>query len=221
MRHLLKMSSGLNPDFLAYPGHSKEEVKDWVQYAIDIPLRAQHPDQFFLYSSLSSHLLSVILSRVTGMDTLSFASKQLFKPLGIACSEQEGFSWLTDPQGHYLGGTGLSLTAPDAAKIGYLYLNKGLWNGTQILPRWYASEATQDHSGGGHPEAAGYGYQWWVAEQEGYHSFYAAGYGGQYIHVFPELDTIIIMFAPDAPAIGLYHRQFIPALFVIPAIRNT
>jgi CubicO group peptidase (beta-lactamase class C family) len=219
IRHLLKMTSGLNPDFLAYPGRHGDTSNDWVRFAIEKPILT-HPNQLFMYSSLGSHLLSIILAKATGMSTLEFARQSLFTPLGIASDEQAGFSWETDPQGYHIGGAGLRLQARDAAKLGYLYINNGLWDGKQIVPSGYVHEATQEHTRGGHPEGTGYGYHWWVVEQEGYHSFYAAGFGGQYIHVFPELDTVIVMLAPDEPALGVYHRQFIPSVFVIPAIQD-
>lgn len=219
IRHLLKMTSGLNPDFLAYPGRFGDTSKDWVHYAVEKPILA-HPDQLFMYSSLGSHLLSTILTKLTGLSTLEFARKYLFGPLGIASDEQAGFSWDTDPLGYFIGGANLSLKARDAAKLGYLYINHGQWDGVQIIPAAYVHESTREHSRGGVPEGTSYGYHWWIAEQEGYHSFFAAGFGSQYIHVFPELDTVIVMLAPDAPAFGTYHRQFIPSLFVIPSIQD-
>ena len=219
IRHLLKMTSGLNPDFLAYPGRFGDTSEDWARYAIEMPILA-HPDQLFMYSSLGSHLLSVMLTKATGMNTLDFAKRYLFTPLGIDTDEQAGFSWKTDPLGYPIGGTWLHLKARDAAKFGYLYANNGMWDGKQIISAEYVHDSTREHTRGGHPEGTGYGYHWWVTEVAGHHSFYAAGYGGQYIHVFPDLDTIIVLFAPDEPAVGVYHRQFIPTLFVIPAIKD-
>ncbi|WP_161975660.1 serine hydrolase domain-containing protein [Tengunoibacter tsumagoiensis] len=219
IRHLLKMTSGLNPDFLASPWRFGDTSEDWVRYAIERPILA-HPEQLFMYSSLGSHLLSVILTRVTGMSTLDFARQYLFTPLGIDSDEQAGFSWEADPQGYMFGGSSLHLKARDTAKFGYLYANNGKWEDLQIIPTEYVQESTQEQTRGGHPEGTGYGYQWWVEKVAGHHSFYAAGYGGQYTHIFPDLDTVIVMFAPDEPAVGVYHRQFIPTLFVIPAIKE-
>jgi CubicO group peptidase (beta-lactamase class C family) len=219
LRHLLKMTSGLNPDTIAYPGRFGENPKDWVRFAIEKPTIAP-PDRFFMYCSLGSHLLSCILTRATGMSTLEFARKYLFAPLGIASDEQAGFEWETDPQGYYIGGARMRLKARDAAKIGYLYLNKGQWEGTQIISPDYAVEAMRAHSGGGPPEAASYGYHWWVTEQDGHHSFFAAGFGGQYIQVIPDLELVLVIFAPDAPFVGVYHRNFIASLFALPAIQD-
>lgn len=217
LRHFLTMTSGLNPDVLAYPGRLGDQSTDWVRFAIEKPILA-HPDQLFMYCSLGSHLLSVILTKATGMSTLEFARKALFAPLGIASDEQAGFLWETDPQGYAIGGAELRLKARDVAKIGYLYLNQGQWDGVQIIPVDYVDEATREHTRGGSPESTSYGYHWWVTEEEGVRSFFAAGFGGQYMQVFPDLDTVIVIFAPDAFAVGEYHRKFISSLFVLPAI---
>ncbi len=219
LRHFLKMTSGLNPDFIAYPGHVRDIPSDWVRFAIEKPILA-HPDQFFMYCSLGSHLLSVILAKATGMSTLEFARTFLFTALGIASDEQAGFAWETDPQGYHIGGAGMQLTAHDAAKIGYLYLNKGQWDGMQIIPMGYVDEATQKQTSGGSPEAASYGYHWWVTQENGYNNFFAAGFGGQYIQVFPDLDLVLVMLTPNAFAVGEYHRKFVTSLFVIPAIQD-
>jgi len=219
LRHLLKMTSGLQPDYLAYPERLGDTSQDWVRFAVEQPNLAS-PDQMFMYCSIGSHMLSVILTRATGMSTLEFARKYLFAPLGIESNENDGFSWKTDPQGYYIGGAEIQLKARDAAKLGYLYLNNGQWDGKQLLSSDYVDEATQEQTRGGSPETTGYGYHWWVAREQGYHSFFAAGFGGQYIQVFPELDTEIVIFAPDAFAVGEYHRKFISLLYVLPAIQD-
>lgn len=219
LRHLLKMTSGLQPDPLAYPGRFGDTSQDWIRFAVEQSTLAS-PDQMFMYCSLGSHMLSVILTKATGMSTLEFARKYLFAPLGIESNESEGFAWKTDPQEYHIGGAYVQLKARDAAKIGYLYLNNGQWDGIQIIPADYVAEATREQTRGGSPETTGYGYHWWVTQEQGYHNFFAAGFGGQYIQVFPELDTEIVIFAPDAFAVGEYHRKFISLLYVIPAIQE-
>lgn len=219
LRHLLKMTSGLQPDPLAYPGRHGDTSQDWIHFAVEQANLAS-PEQMFMYCSLGSHMLSVILTRATGMSTLEFARKYLFAPLGIESNESDGFFWKTDPQGYYIGGAEIQLKARDAAKLGYLYLNNGQWDGTQLIPADYIHEATQEQTRGGSPETTGYGYHWWVTREQGYHSFFAAGFGGQYIQVFPELDTEIVIFAPDAFAVGEYHRKFIALLYILPAIQE-
>lgn len=219
LRHLLKMTSGLQPDFLAYPERFGDDSQDWIRFTVEQSNLASS-DQMFMYCSIGSHMLSVVLTRATGMSTLEFARRYLFAPLGIESNEDDGFLWKTDPQGYYIGGAEIQLKARDAAKLGYLYLNNGQWDGVQIIPKDYIHEATREQTRGGSPETTGYGYHWWVAYEQGYHSFFAAGFGGQYIQVFPELDTEIVIFAPDAFAVGEYHRKYLSLLYVIPAIQK-
>jgi CubicO group peptidase (beta-lactamase class C family) len=219
VRHLLKMTSGLNPDALAYPGRRGDNSQDWMRFALDTPTLLG-PDTCFMYSSLGSHLLSIIVSKASGISTLEFARRYLFAPLGIASDIARGFEWESDPRGNHIGGAGLYLTARDSAKLGYLFLHNGRWDSTQLISPTYIEEATKAQSNGGHPEATPYGYHWWVEELAGYHSFYAGGFGGQYIQIFPQLDLVIVYLAPDQPALGLYHRQLIPLAFVLPSIRD-
>jgi CubicO group peptidase (beta-lactamase class C family) len=219
IRHLLKMTSGLNPDALAYPGRRGDNSQDWMRFALETPTLLE-PNTLFMYSSLGSHLLSMILSKTSNMSTLEFARHFLFAPLGITSDSTQGFAWETDPQGYHIGGAGLSLTACDSAKLGYLFLHNGQWEGSQLISSPYIEEATQVQSSGGHPEATPYGYHWWIEDLNGQHSFYAAGFGGQYIQVFPQMDLVLVYLAPDHPALGLYHRQLIPLAFVLPAIQH-
>ncbi len=104
-----------------------------------------------------------------------------------------------DVSGETRGAGGLHLTPRDLAKLGYLYLQEGTWDGQQIVtPEWVA-ESTQGHASGtsstsGVNIGGGgmYGYQWWIKEPLGMHSFYGNGYGGQTLYVVPELDLVVV-----------------------------
>lgn len=87
------------------------------------------PGEVFAYSTLDAHLLSAVLTQVTGMSALELANRSLFSPLGSRVT-----TWATDPQGHSIGGSELYLTPRDLAKVGYLYLRRGLWEDTQLIP---------------------------------------------------------------------------------------
>lgn len=108
-------------------------------------------------------------------DHLAFARRHLFGPLGIATHPaaepvdtpenlsvylRAGFAWARDPQGYHIGGGTLKLTSPDLAKLGYLYLNQGRWDRTQVVPADYVGASTRTHSVG--RDNASYGYHWWV-----------------------------------------------------------
>ena len=105
-----------------------ERSPDWQQFVLDRPMAAA-PGTLFYYDSGNSHLLSAILSKVTGKSALDYARETLFGPLGI-----EDVLWRGDPQGISGGGAGLYLHPRDMAKIGYLWLRGGVWEGKQILP---------------------------------------------------------------------------------------
>jgi CubicO group peptidase (beta-lactamase class C family) len=95
-------------------------------------------------------------------------------------------AWPRDPQGYHFGGAFLRLPARDLAKFGYLYLNGGNWDGTQVVPADYVAASTQPQSDP--PVGPGdYGYQWWVTNETGHDSFRAMGYGSQLIQVIPDL----------------------------------
>jgi CubicO group peptidase (beta-lactamase class C family) len=132
IQHLLNMTSGLEwkerlDDSVPVSLQAMERSPDWQQFILDQPM-AREPGTAFEYSSGNSHLLSAIVNRLTG-SALDYAKAQLFDPLGIT-----DLFWRQDPQGIPAGGAGLYLQPRDMAKIGYLYLRNGSWDGRQILP---------------------------------------------------------------------------------------
>ncbi|HET7091274.1 MAG TPA: serine hydrolase [Anaerolineae bacterium] len=188
VRHLASMSSGLD----CTEADSERTLRqmwasrDWVQFALDRPV-AWEPGTHWVYCSPGMHLLSAILQQATGMTTLEYARENLFKPLGIQDAD-----WPADPQGYARGWGDLALHPQDAAKLGYLWLNQGNWDGQQIVSREWVTQSTIGHfSGTGRKED--YGYGWWVAPaDESPNYFLAAGRGGQRIQVFAEGNLIIV-----------------------------
>ena len=184
---LLTMTSGL-----AWDNHTDYQTliasDDWVGLTLGLPVVGV-PGGTYVYNTGGSHLLSVILEEATGADPLDYATERLFGPLGI-----EPGDWDRSPQGERIGGFGLELTARDMAKLGYLYLNEGRWDGAQIVPADYVRAATTYQSLGDSTGAfANYGYQWWVtATGDGYPAYFALGYGGQHIFVVPALDLVMV-----------------------------
>jgi CubicO group peptidase (beta-lactamase class C family) len=172
----------------------------------------------------------------TGCSTLAFARAKLFGPLGIHTEhafqpfdafelpraeakayERANVAWPTDPQGYHTGFSSLKLPARDLAKLGYLYLNGGRWDGVQIVPAGYVRASTQRQS---HPPPSapfdGYGYRWWVTSEHGHPSFLAMGYGGQFIQVIPDLDLVVVITSDAAnqrsDAQNLVGETIIPAV---------
>jgi CubicO group peptidase (beta-lactamase class C family) len=186
VRHLLTMTSGLEADEKDSNFWHFRSKPDWALATLELPL-LHEVGQKFCYDSMANHLLSVILTKQTGMNALAYAQTRLFEPLGINVED-----WPADPQGNSEGGAGLILTPREMAKFGYLYLNEGFWEGKEIIPEWFVRESIQVHSEGGNPEPAAYGYLWWVIPRFKPFAYCAAGYGGQYIFVVPDNDLVIV-----------------------------
>jgi CubicO group peptidase (beta-lactamase class C family) len=117
------------------------------------------------------------------MDPRDFADQYLFQPLGIS-----NMQWDTNPDGVPIGGWGLQMTPRDMAKLGYLYLQDGQWNGQQIVSAQWVKNATQTHTET--DGSLGYGYQWWTYPS--LKAYTALGRYGQTIFVIPEADLVIV-----------------------------
>ena len=154
VEHLLTMTTGLDWQEGDPTYRAMYMSNDWVQYVLDIPMREQ-PGERFNYCSGCSHVLAAIVQNGTKAKTQDFARKNLFQPLGIS-----NWRWDTDAKGMAIGGWGLQLTARDMAKLGYLYLHEGTWDGKQIVSRTWVEEATRQHTTT--DGSLGYGYQWWT-----------------------------------------------------------
>ena len=183
VRHLASMSSGLDCTAEADEKTLQEMVAspDWAQFALDRKV-AWEPGEQFVYCSPAIHLLSPILQQATGMTTLDFARQYLFEPLGFG-----EVMWPKDPQGYYDGWADVSLHPHDMAKLGFLFLNQGQWDGQQIVSRQWVKEATNTQITDGEDL---YGYGWWIeTEVKGAR---ADGRGGQFIYVLPEWNMILV-----------------------------
>jgi len=182
IRHLLIMSAGFGRDNLGIM--NPDLIRDMCNH----PLQKE-PGQEFSYSTTSSNLLSMIITKATGMTVLDFGNQYLFKPLGISNIRWE------EAYGYTYGGLGLQLAPHDLAKIGYLYLNRGRWGKKQMLtPEWVA-ESTRGQIDVPKSQKVSneeYGYHWWVRSTGGHHSFFAWGAGGKFIYVIPDLDVVAV-----------------------------
>jgi CubicO group peptidase (beta-lactamase class C family) len=185
--NLLHMESGLDCGFL--PGEQElEQMKrspNWVQFALSLPMKydpGTHPS----YCSPGYHLLGSVIGAASHMLEIEFADKYLFGPLGI-----RDVRWTVDPQGRNHGWGDSHLYPRDVAKLGYLYLHGGEWNGKQIVPRdWVAMSVTPPTGGRGEP--GGFGIEWNVTNGPNGLQYGGTGRGGQILIVWPDLDTIVV-----------------------------
>ena len=167
-----------------------EKSQDWIQFVLDQPM-ADAPGAKFVYNSGATELLSFLIKKGTGKQAHEYAAEHLFGPLGITDTY-----WKTTPTGLADTEGGLYLTARDLAKIGYLYLHDGVWDGSGCCRRAGSRPppARKWTRGPASSARAKYGYQWWVLPygSAGRHAFAALGYGGQRLIVVPEHDLIAV-----------------------------
>lgn len=192
---LLDMTSGI--EWKQPPGgwpesmFEMERSPDWVKFVLDRPM-ASAPGDVFYYSNGNGHLLSAIVTKLSGMSALEYAKAKLFSPLGI-----NNLSWVHDPQGISNGGRGLYLQTRDMAKIGYLWLCKGAWQDKQLFSSAWLDKVTQDTVDPQVPGAPELRYSnlFWVLRDK--HVYAASGYHDQVIMVFPDLDIVAVTTGRD------------------------
>jgi len=160
---------------------------DWVQFTLDQPMDAA-PGERWVYNSGASHLLSAVVRRATGATIDAYAEQHLFAPLGIT-----DYHWKREPRGLPDTEGGLYLEAADLAKIGYLYLHDGVWDGRRILPEGWVDSATARRVDRAGDAGWGYGYQWWRPDRGDTEVWAGLGFGGQYLLVLPRHDVVAVV----------------------------
>ncbi|MCB1233613.1 MAG: serine hydrolase [Verrucomicrobiae bacterium] len=188
VRDLLTMSGGhdVEPKFAIESGPT---VKGFLAHPV-----AHQPGAWFRYNTPGSYLLSAIVTKATGQTVLDYLKPRLFEPLGI-----ENPEWGATAEGYNFGGYGLFVRTEDIAKFGLLYLQKGQWNGKQLIPEDWVDAATAkqvDNSQGPHAKnpdwREGYGYQFWRCRHNCYRG---DGRDGQICLVIPEHDAVVAITA--------------------------
>jgi CubicO group peptidase (beta-lactamase class C family) len=211
IENLLTMSAGY-ADIIA-PG--PDAAVDWVQALLSKPI-ADKPGSTFLYNSGAAHVLSAIIEIATGRTEKEYAREKLFTPLGI-----DEFYWLADSMGRNFGNSWLKLRPVDMVKFGYLFLNKGLWNGRQTVPKDWVEKSTMRHMDTrgtmNIAEDDGYGYLWWMNSFGG---FSAHGFGGQYIFVLPRFNTVAV-FTGGFPNPVFPTSHELMRTYIVPALRSS
>lgn len=184
VRDLLTMSAGHQTEPKFTPD------MPWVKTFLSHPVEHK-PGAHFLYDTPGSHMLSAIVRKVTGETVLEYLKPRLFEPLGI-----ENPEWGASPQGNTFGGWGLMIHTEDIAKFGQLYLQKGKWNGKQLVPAAWVEQATAKQvSNGSDPTKdwdQGYGFQFWRCRHGAYRG---DGANGQFCIVLPEQEAVIAITA--------------------------
>ena len=160
--------------------------KNWVRYVLAQPL-TDEPGTRVEYSTGTSHLLSAILTKATKMSTWQFAQEELAKPLGFTLAK-----WPQDPQGIYFGGNEMLMTPRQMIRFGVLYENNGRIGDRQLIAKSWVDKASVGVGRSRWGSDREYGSGFWIREFAGHKSYYAWGYGGQFIFVIPDLDLVMV-----------------------------
>jgi CubicO group peptidase (beta-lactamase class C family) len=215
IRHLLTMSSGIRADPPQWDKNDDNPARSALTQTLDAD-----PGAKFIYSGYAQHILSAILCRVTHQTVLDFAEVNLFRPLGMS-----KVVWYKDKNGLELGcGSSLWKTT-DLLKFGQLYLNRGRWNGAELIPEWYVSESTKTHcTGDFFGTRISYGFLWFTDTISGHGVYYARGYGGQYLLVAPDLDLVVLCTSdwrqPEYPEHYALVKDFVIPSVIEPQSRH-
>lgn len=213
IRHLLAMSSGWKCGSMANPrnhcGVKMQNHKDKLKWLLDLPMEAK-PGAIFNYSDAIPHVLVTIQAQATNMHPAEFFRQHLQLPMGLQHNPYEKNQ----------------LTSRDMLKIGQLFLNKGQWQGQQLISESWVEESTASVFKF-KKSAGGYGYLWWQqtfkVDDVEYHSYYAGGNGGQYIFVIPQLDLVTVFTGSHygnmrllGQPVKIMQKHILPALLVSP-----
>ncbi len=227
LEDMLTMRSGFDwNEMISYDDESNSCVRleasdQWIRFVLGHGMR-DDPGTVFDYNSGVSVLLGKIVGVATGQRVDRWAEERLFNPIGIT-----EYYWKTTPDGEVDTEGGLYLSAHDLARIGYLFLRGGRWDGEQIISADWVNASVAPTVSDIRPENdtadTGYGYQWWVPKhQDGQTPVFAGrGYGGQYVVVVPEYDIVVVFNAwniHDIPELSTYAAVWER---ILPAVRSS
>jgi CubicO group peptidase (beta-lactamase class C family) len=212
IKHLLTMNTGHEKE-----ANLRASNETWIKTFL-----AQEvvftPSTHFLYNTPATYMLGAIVHKVTGQTLEAYLKPRLFTPLSI-----DGFDWEKSPQGLNTAGWGLRVKTEDIAKFGQFYLQKGRWQGQQLLPEAWIQEATSKQTTsqtGDSDWSQGYGYQFWRCKP----GFYRGdGAFGQFCMVMPEQDAVLVMTCESwnlQKTMNVAYETLLPALTNSPIAEN-
>lgn len=212
VRDLLMMSAGMETD----PIGKARNSKDWPNAFLSSKIEHK-PGTVFKYNNMATFMLSAIVQKATGEKLFDYLKPRLLEPLGI-----RNVTWDETPEGYTFGAIGMRIQSEDMAKFGLLLLQKGKWNGKQLVPESWIAEATSfkiesNDPGNKNPKelndwAQGYCYQFWRCRNNAYR---ADGLGGQFIIVMPEKDAVVVLTASASNTqeeLNLVWDHLLPAM---------
>ncbi len=208
VRDLLSMSTGHHAEAInGFPFASEQSLP---KLFLALPV-AHKPGTHFVYNTPATYMLSAMVQKATGQALVDYLRPRLFEPLGI-----DSPRWDADKHGVTLGGYGLRVRTEDIARFGQLYLQKGQWQGRQLVPAEWVAQATARQTANGSDPASdweqGYGYQFWRCR----HGLYRGdGAFGQFCIVMPEQDAVVAITSGTSDLAGVMNlvwQHLLPAL---------
>jgi hypothetical protein len=209
VKHLLTMNTGHATDTTP---KMREGSETWTKTFLSLPVE-HTPGSHFLYNTGATYMLGAIVKKVSGQELESFLTPRLFAPLDI-----KDHDWEKSPQGLSVAGWGLRVKTEDIAKLGQLYLQKGKWNGKEILTaQWVddASSAQTTSNTGDSDWSQGYGYQFWRCKP-GF--FRGDGAFGQYCVVMPQHDVVLVV---NSESFNMQKQMTIMWEHLLPGIKSS
>jgi CubicO group peptidase (beta-lactamase class C family) len=220
VEHLLTMASGLACDDrdASSPGQEDKmyDSRDWVRFFLDLPV-VRPPGAQSVYCTGGVVALGRILSEASRRSVPSFADEFLFGPLGVA-----GARWATfDPGRQTDSGGHLRLRPRDMAKLGLLVLQRGRWNGREVVPEAWIARSVATHT---RVDGQRYGYLWWLADygppEAPAEIWYASGNGGQHIFVAPRHDLVVVFTGSNYNSPAARQPFELLTKYIFPAVRE-
>ena len=190
LRDLLRMSTGNQSEAALWRDDPASPTRNdtWTKKFLAHPVPFK-PGTHFLYNSPGTYMVSAMVQKATGQTVLDYLRPRLFDPLGF-----ESPFWVASPQGISAGAWGLLARTEEIARFGQLYLQRGKWNGRQLVPAAWVDEATARQTANGSSPSSdwdqGYGYQFWRSRHDSYRG---DGAFGQYCLVLPGLDAVVVI----------------------------
>ena len=203
VRDLLTMSLGQEKPFLMGAQRWELPVCDWVKAALNQPF-SHDPGEAFLYNNVGPYLAGILVQRRAGCNLVDYLMPRLFTPLGIPRP-----TWETDPDGRTFGAGGLMLTMPEMHKLGQLWLNRGQWEGRQLIPAEWVDECARKQVENGRE---GYGYLFWRGTNN---SWRADGKYCQLIIMAPDKEAVVTIQAEcrrGSELLRLIDEEIMPQL---------